>query len=271
MALLMSVAPYAVGAATPSGTILPAQDLPWRQDTAGHPEQTARLWGDRGSGAAGVLVKVPGGWRSGARAYTSVQHVVLISGRWTHAIGGHGAAGNEVLLPGSYWLEPAGEVHEDRCEQGSECIVLVYAPDRVAAIAPVPGGQPAANTRQVGVPVVLPASELKWVSQSPDVPLRLAALWSRRDEGHFGELVRMPSGFDSGRHAHTGNYYGVLVSGTWVHVEENGAGADQELGPGSYVMQPGRGMHTDRCKQGTDCILFIYQDEKGDVIWPENR
>jgi len=60
----------------------------------------------------------------------------------------------------------------------------------------------------------------------------------------------------------------VLVSGTWIHLEANGAGRDVELGPGSYVMQPGGGMHVDRCKAGSECVLFIFQDSKADVLWP---
>lgn len=266
---LLSGVSHAIGAATPMGTILAAKDVPWTVAPPG-PQQTAKLWGDRTKGAAGVLVKVPGGWKSEVHAYTGDQHVILISGRWVHEIEEDGAGADRVLSPGSYWEEPAGEAHQDRCEPGAECIVLVYAPEKVA---PVPAGADTRAATHTKRPpgIIRPASDLKWVRQSPDVPLMLASLWGHRDEGHFGELVKMPSGFNSGLHAHTGNYYGVLLSGTWIHVEENGAGADQELGPGSYVMQPGKGMHVDRCKRGTDCILFLYQDEKGDVIWPERR
>jgi quercetin dioxygenase-like cupin family protein len=267
--IIMSGVSHALGAATPTGTILSSKDVLWTVETPG-PQQVAKLWGDRATGRAGVLVKVPGGWRSEVQSYTSDQHVVLISGRWVHEIEANGAGRDEVLSPGSYWNEPAGERHRDRCEQGTECVVLVFAPEKVA---PMPFGAVIITGTSIkrASGLIRPASELKWVPQSPDVPLMLASLWGHRDQGHYGELVRMPAGFNSGLHAHTGNFYGVLVSGTWIHMEENGAGADQELGPGSYVMQPGRGMHVDQCKQGTDCILFLYQDEKGDVTWPDKR
>lgn len=35
-------------------------------------------------------------------------------------------------------------------------------------------------------------------------------------------------------------------------------------------MQPGMGMHIDRCKPGSECLLFVYQDDKADMILPES-
>jgi hypothetical protein len=117
--------------------------------------------------------------------------------------------------------------------------------------------------------LIIPASQLQWSVQTPGLPIRISTLWGDRDAGPFGELVKLPGGFDSGLHAHTGDYRGVLVAGTWIHIEENGAGADQQLTPGSYVLQPGRGMHVDQCKPGAECILFIYQTERPDILWPK--
>lgn len=139
----------------------------------------------------------------------------------------------------------------------------------VAALAAVAAVSYAAGGKQKQkASVVVRASELKWAPQAPGLPQQLAALWGDRNKGAHGVLIRLPPGFDSGLHAHTGDYHGVLVSGTWIHVDEGGAGADRELTPGSYVMQPGKGMHIDRCKPGAECVLFIYQSEKADVIFP---
>ena len=131
----------------------------------------------------------------------------------------------------------------------------------VAAVSYAAGSNQKAST-------IVRARDLKWAPQAPGLPQQLTTLWGDRSRGASGVLIKLPPGFDSGLHAHTGDYHGVLVSGTWIHVDESGAGANVELSPGSYVMQPGKGMHIDRCKQGAECILFIYQREKADVIFP---
>ena len=98
-------------------------------------------------------------------------------------------------------------------------------------------------------------------------PVHVAAVWGDRNEGESGFLIKLPAGLKVGMHAHTGDYHGVLIAGTWVHIEEDGSGQDQELSPGSYVHQPGKAWHDDWCKaDGADCIILIHQHEKSDFI-----
>jgi hypothetical protein len=138
-----------------------------------------------------------------------------------------------------------------------------------ACVACVAGVRHASDPGSERCPLSIPASKLQWSEQTPGLPILISTLWGNRETGPFGELVKLPGGFDSGLHAHSGDYRGVLIAGTWIHIEENGAGADRELSPGSYVFQPGNGMHIDRCKPGSECVLFIYQTERPDIIWPK--
>ncbi len=112
------------------------------------------------------------------------------------------------------------------------------------------------------------ASELKWEPMAPNIPLQIATLWGDRTKGESGVLLKMPGGFESGMHGHTADYHAVVVSGTWVHTEE-GSSEVKELGPGSYVMQPGKKMHNDVCRAGADCVLFIHQKAKADFLPPK--
>jgi hypothetical protein len=118
----------------------------------------------------------------------------------------------------------------------------------------------------------VPFAGMKWRKQSPDVPIEISELWGNREQdGGFGELVQLPPGFDSGLHAHSGDFHGVLIRGTWVHVNEQGQGAETRLEPGSYVRQAGGGMHVDRCVSKEPCVLFLFQYARADVIWPDRR
>jgi hypothetical protein len=117
-----------------------------------------------------------------------------------------------------------------------------------------------------------PFDKMTWRKQAPDLPIMISELWGDRErDGGFGELVQLPPGFDSGLHAHSGDFHGVLVKGTWVHVDENGRGANAPIGPGSYVRQAGRGMHIDRCVSKEPCVLFLFQYARADVLWPNDK
>jgi hypothetical protein len=118
----------------------------------------------------------------------------------------------------------------------------------------------------------VPAEKLAWRKQAPNLPNEISLLWGDRDrDGGYGELVKLPPGFDSGLHEHSGDFHGVLVSGTWVHLDEKGNGADTPLGPGSYVRQAGGEMHIDRCVSKEPCVLFHFQYSRADVIWPGRK
>ena len=130
-----------------------------------------------------------------------------------------------------------------------------YAAGQASAAAPKPS-------------TVVPFSDVKWVEYAPGVPLQVGALWGDRTKGAYGMFLKMPAGFEAGLHAHTADYHGVLISGTWTHSDEGQADA-KELAPGSYVMQPGKAFHNDKCKAGADCVLLIVQNKKGDFLLPK--
>ena len=258
----MALAAWAAGQ-EPTGIIRPAAALRWSVETPGTPVQISILWGDRAAGPAGVLLKVPGGWDSGPHGHTADYHAFVITGRWVHAAETEREQA-PILGPGSYFAQRRTVRHTDRCLEGSECVVFVYTAEPVATLPAV-----STSTAQPGASTITRSVDMQWARQSPTLPQHISLLWGSRDRGPYGEFVKLPSGFDSGLHAHTVVAAGVLASGTWVHVEANGAGREVELGPGSYVMQPGGGMHIDRCKAGSECVLFIFQDSKADVLWPQ--
>jgi hypothetical protein len=144
--------------------------------------------------------------------------------------------------------------------------VLALALAAPAVVAPAVAAEPEPRN------IIRPAAEHAWKRQSPELPTQLTVLWGDRDrDGTFGQLVKMPPGFDSGLHAHSGDYHGLLVSGTWVHVDASGKGADIKLEPGSYVRQAGGEMHIDRCVSVEPCVLFTFQYARADVIWPPKK
>jgi hypothetical protein len=127
----------------------------------------------------------------------------------------------------------------------------------VASVSYVPDGVGA------DAGAMIPAEEIVFVPLMEGSPILVAKLWGERGQGEYGMLIKVPAGFEAGLHAHTGDYHGINLQGTWVHTMD---GQTKELPVGSYVMQPGMKNHNDVCKGPGDCIWFIHQRAKGDFI-----
>jgi quercetin dioxygenase-like cupin family protein len=99
-------------------------------------------------------------------------------------------------------------------------------------------------------------------------PLSVAVIWGDPSAGPHVRFVKLPAGFVGPIHAHTGDYHGVNLSGTWQHVITE-TGEVRDLPPGSYVFQPGGEMHADACVGLEDCVLMIYKSVANDFILQE--
>ena len=81
------------------------------------------VWGNPNEGASLILQKYPAGMDSGWHWHTAAyQGVVIQAGSRTLSREQHrGQAG-----PGSVCSQPARQVHDDKCEEGGDCIIAVY-------------------------------------------------------------------------------------------------------------------------------------------------
>lgn len=125
----------------------------------------------------------------------------------------------------------------------------------LASCAPAERSAAAETSEQ---PTVIQAADMQWTDLDPEgAPgVQLAALWGNPSEGPFGALLKLPAGFVSPLHTHTHDIGAVIVSGTYI--QEPRGGVEFQIGPGSYMMQPGRDyQHTTRCHTASDCVLVI--------------
>ena len=107
------------------GTFTMSDAIPWRPvDPKNHPGlDMFVVWGNPTEGASLILQKFPAGMDSGWHWHTAAYQGVLIQGNFTHTFEG---AAPQTGGPGSVWSQPAGQVHDDKCEEGGDCIILVY-------------------------------------------------------------------------------------------------------------------------------------------------
>ena len=94
--------------------------------------------------------------------------------------------------------------------------------------------------------------------------LHAAAAYGDLQHGAHGTFIKMPAGFVSSVHSHTGEYWGVVISGVGV----NGipGSVDVPLPAGSYWSQKGGELHVTKCVSANECIFFINQTVKFDDI-----
>lgn len=112
--------------------------------------------------------------------------------------------------------------------------------------------------------ISVPNAQLHWFDTGVG-PLKAAPAYGDLAKGPHSTFVRLPPGFVSPLHIHTGDYYGVVVSGV-VANEVDAKVPDRPLPPGSYWFQKGNVNHVTKCLSTTECIVFITQSTKFDYL-----
>lgn len=120
-----------------------------------------------------------------------------------------------------------------------------------------------------GTPSVsTPVTEIKYfgagVTDGKTGELRAGPAYGDLGKGAHGTFIRMPAGFASPLHTHTGDYWGVVISG----VAANGlpGAKDVPLSVGSYWFQKGGEQHVTKCLSPNECLFFIGQNSKFDYV-----
>lgn len=113
--------------------------------------------------------------------------------------------------------------------------------------------------------LMISLDEVEWQPIREGSVVDVAVLSGSPATGANVRLIRFPAGFVAPVHAHTGDYNGVVLTGTWKHWFE-ATGEERELPPGSYVFQPGGEMHGDACIGAEACIMLLQQSVAADFI-----
>lgn len=121
------------------------------------------------------------------------------------------------------------------------------------------GGQPSVSK---------PVTQLQYggtgVKDASGKELLASPAYGDLGKGPHGTFIRMPAGFVSHAHIHTGDYWGVVISG----VAANGTpgSTDVPLPAGSYWFQKGGETHVTKCLSPNECLFFISQGGKFDYV-----
>ena len=106
--------------------------IPARPDVA----QVAVLWGDRDKGPSAALLRVRQ-YLGALHYHTYAYDLVVLEGRMKHWESGQQEADVPTLGPGSYWRQPAMQVHGDSCLTDM-CVVFIKWEGKWESLLPDP-------------------------------------------------------------------------------------------------------------------------------------
>jgi quercetin dioxygenase-like cupin family protein len=83
--------------------------------------------GDPKTGPVAFIIELPPGANAGLHSHTSEYHALVIDGSPAHWLP-HEKNEGEPLAPGTYWFQPGGYDHGDRCTGTAPCHAFVMMP-----------------------------------------------------------------------------------------------------------------------------------------------
>jgi quercetin dioxygenase-like cupin family protein len=107
-------------------TMIAYEDMQFAPISEGSPIEVAMLWGDPENGPVTVLVRFPEGYAEPWHNHSSTYRSVLIRGKFQTRSNMEEPTASEVFNPGSYVVQPGGEVHAEVNAGEGEMVALVH-------------------------------------------------------------------------------------------------------------------------------------------------
>ncbi|MCD0462544.1 DUF4437 domain-containing protein [Roseiconus lacunae] len=221
------------------------------------------LWGDQTEdGESGFLVKFQGGFSSPPHVHNITYRGIVIAG----ALHNDDPGAEPMWMPaGSWWTQPAGEVHLTAARTQSVAYVeiqsgpyLVKGPDKKFDNGERPVNMDSSNI------VWLDAADLDWIesksNRNPSQNAQVAFLWGQPDDdGKIGTMLKLPAGFTGILSAEKGMVRVVVVQGK-VDLSVDGGTKAKTLPAGSYFGSNAGTDHRLACEQA--CVVYVRSEEK---------
>jgi len=242
---------------TQNTTIVQAQDIVWQQLNPARGDkspQAGTLWGNRtGAGAAGFILKPTDGFESPPHIHNVAYRGVVISGLLHND---DPTAANMWMPQGSFWTQPAGEVHITAAK-GSNSLAYIEVEDEfkvLPAEQAFDNGERPVNVDESNI-IWLNAKDIKWVDSVNTI--QMAFLWGKPQNNELnGTFVKMPTAYNSTIESNSDVFHAVIVQGN-VNYNDAPSAKVIPLQPASYFNSNGNAKHALSCEGSQECIVYI--------------
>ncbi|MEM8885682.1 MAG: DUF4437 domain-containing protein [Planctomycetota bacterium] len=217
------------------------------------------LWGDRGAPVpCGFLVKFIDGFSSPPHIHPVTYRGVVISGLVHND---DPKAEKEWLPPGTFWTQPAGEVHITAA-QGATNVAYIEIEKGPYLVKPASDAFEPPET-----PIKLAPAEMSWNSTKPRQPA-IALLPGNPGNAELTRMmVRLPPKLALTMQGDKNEFHVVVITGRVEH-EVEGHTAPTTLEPGSYFGSTGPAVHRLRA---TDAETYLYVRAKSTSLALKRR
>ncbi|MEM9617969.1 MAG: DUF4437 domain-containing protein [Pseudomonadota bacterium] len=218
------------------------------------------LWGDiRENVPSGVLLQFAEGFSSPPHIHNITYRAIVISGEIHND---DPDAANMWMGPGTFWTQPAGEVHITSARPGVGGIGFLEILEGPYLVQPsdmaFDNGERPLNLVSSNM-VWMSADQLSWIESDADTEsgLMAAFLWGDVEEGELsGSIVKLPSGYGAELSTTGGDLRAVVIQGDVIHSVPRISG-DVELGPGGYFSSFERIPHSLKCETDDSCLIYV--------------
>ncbi len=224
--------------------------------------QAGVLWGDiRKNVPSGVLLKFADGFSSPPHIHNITYRAIVISGAVHND---DPEAANMWMGPGSFWTQPAGEVHITSAQSGPGATAFLEIFEGPYLVQPphqaFDNGERPLNLEERNV-VWLTPNDITWISQTENAvaedDVKISFLWGRPNAGELnGTLLKLPPGFDGELIGNDAWLRAVVILGQTTHRLAN-AYETSDLLPGSYFGSKGGATHRISCAAKDECLLYV--------------
>ncbi|RKQ69704.1 uncharacterized protein DUF4437 [Litorimonas taeanensis] len=243
-------------------TLMTAEDVsyqplnPARGDAS---PQAGVLWGDISKDvASGMVLKFSDGFSSPPHIHNITYRAIVISG----AIHNDDPdAANMWMGPGTFWTQPAGEVHITSAQSGVGGTGFLEILEGPYLVQPgelaFESGEHPLNLESSNM-VWMNADQMNWIKvddieDGPEVTL----LWGNLSESALsGSMIRLPPGYQANLSTHGGELKSVIIQGNVTHTVA-GVTAPTDINAGSYFASAENIPHTLSCNIETACLVYI--------------
>ena len=224
--------------------------------------QAGFLWGDiRKDVPSGVLLKFADGFSSPPHIHNITYRAVVISGAVHND---DPEAANMWMGPGSFWMQPAGEVHITSAQSGSGATAFLEILEGPYLVQPshqaFDTGERPMNLAERNV-VWLTPKDVTWISQTENAVaennVKISFLWGRPNAGELnGTFLKLPPRFEGELIGNDAWLRAVVIQGRTTHRLDNASEAINLL-PGSYFGSKGGATHRISCTAKDECLYYV--------------
>jgi len=248
----------------PAPAVVPLSKVKWGALNPARGEmgpRAANLWGDRtGAGTTGFLVRFADGFSSPPHIHNVTYRGLVISGLVHND---DPDAAEMWMPPGSFWTQPAGEVHitAARGENVLAYIEIESGPYRVMpAEEASDNGERPINVDAANI-VWLDSSSCRWIDPAASATLsdsaKIAFLWGSPQDGQpGGSLLKLPAGFSGKIRSGGSTLRAVVIKGQPRHRLAGGT-AVETMEPGESFGSEGDGVHEISFDGEGECIIYV--------------